>query len=64
MPGSIIAVPASALACKNRRLVQSTMLAPQKNQKKSARQCRSIAGRLYPENARTAIGASLKLFIE
>ncbi|MNL33685.1 hypothetical protein D3C87_1556100 [compost metagenome] len=59
-PGSSIAPPAIALACKNRRLVQFTMLTPEKKPKKSARQCRSIAGRLYPENERTAVGASLK----
>ncbi|HAG03084.1 MAG TPA: hypothetical protein DCG59_10235, partial [Leclercia adecarboxylata] len=56
-PGNISAPPASALACKKRRLVHSTMLTPEKKPKKSARQCRSTAGRLYPEDRRTAVGA-------
>ncbi|KJN23378.1 ferredoxin [Enterobacter sichuanensis] len=49
------------LACKNRRLDKSAMTTPEKKPKKSARQCRSTAGRLYPEDRCTAVGAPSKM---
>ncbi|ADF61170.1 hypothetical protein ECL_01611 [Enterobacter cloacae subsp. cloacae ATCC 13047] len=49
-PDNNIALLASTLACKNRRLDKSAMTTPEKKTKKSARQCRSTAGRLYPED--------------
>ncbi|AUJ83799.1 ferredoxin [Enterobacter cancerogenus] len=45
------------LACKKRRLDKSAITTPEKKPKKSARRCRSTAGRLYPENACAAVGA-------
>jgi hypothetical protein len=60
-PGNSIAPLASILACKNRRLDISAMTTPEKKPKKSARQCRSTAGRLYPEDECTAVGASSKM---
>ncbi|WP_336210567.1 ferredoxin [Enterobacter sp. P82] len=37
------------------------MTTPEKKPKKSARQCRSTVGRLYPEDGCTAVGASSKM---
>jgi hypothetical protein len=52
---------ASMLACKNRRLDKSAMTTPEKKTKKSAHPCRSTAGRLYPEDRCTAVGAPSKM---
>src|SRR5690606_16170933 len=60
-PGNSIAPLASMLACKNRRLDTSAITTPEKKPKKSARQCRSTAGRLYPEDTCTAIGTLSKV---
>jgi hypothetical protein len=62
-PGNISAPPASALACKKRRLVHSTMLTPEKKPKKAPGSAEALQDAFILKTVAPPLARGLKLLI-